>query len=255
MNPKEDHKCIPTDELLAQAKDNIEKFGLHVLSVMGTQYSPSFSYSVGLYQTYNHPEIICIGLPINLGHTIINDVAAIIQSGETISINKNYDNIFENSSAVFLEVDQRNIADYFGTAINYYGKSNFHALQLVWTDRNDKFPWEADFEAEFLHIQPLLDRNADFKFREAKNLRVFTTRQWLDLGKPILHVVHDDNGDWQFLTNDQTLEDAQIVALEQLVLHDKTLNELFELDYGYEADREFIGGEWTITKVEYDEEE
>ena len=57
------------------------------------------------------------------------------------------------------------------------------------------------------------------------------------------------------LTNDQTIEDARIVALEQLVLRDKILNELFELDYGYCADREFIGGEWTRTKLEYDEEE
>ena len=33
---------------------------------------------------------------------------------------------------------------------------------------------------------------------EKFGLLIFTTRQWLDLGKPILHVVHTDDGEWQF---------------------------------------------------------
>src|SRR4030095_13733646 len=101
--------------------------------------------------------------------------------------------------------------------------------------------------------QPLLDRNVDFKFREARNLATFTTRQWIEEQKPILHVVHDDDGDWQFLTGDQMPEDIKIVGLEQLVLRDKTLNEIFDLEYGEEARRKFIGGQWTRTKQKSDD--
>ena len=108
---------------------------------------------------------------------------------------------------------------------------------------------------KFLHTQPLLDRNAEFKFREAKNLATFTTRQWLELRKLILRVYHDHDGDWQFLTGDQMPEDIKIVALEQLVLRDKTLNEVFDLDYGEAADRDSIGGRWTRSKVDKEEEE
>src|SRR5690606_23764380 len=115
-------------------------------------------------------------------------VADLIKKGETIKTYTNYDNIFKDSRAEFLPVDERNIDDYFGAALNYYDKTEFPAVQLVWTDRNDKFPWEEDFEEKFLHDQPLLDRNVDFKFREAKNLGVFTTQQWLDVDKPILRV-------------------------------------------------------------------
>jgi hypothetical protein len=130
----------------------------------------------------------------------------------------------------------------------------FDALQLIWTDRNDKFPWEENFEEEFIYKQPLLDRNADFKFREPRNLATFTTKQWLELRKPILRVVHEHDGDWQFLTGDQMLEDMKIVSLEQLVSQDNTLNELFDLDYGEEAERESIGGRWTRNKFENEEE-
>ena len=223
--------------------------------VSGSDYSPSFVYSIGLFETYNQPEIICFGLPQKLGHEIINDVAELIKNGEAIKTNVNYDNIFKNSRAEFLPVDEKNIDDYFGAALNYYDKMKFPAVQLVWTDRNDKFPWEDNFEEEFLHYQPLLDRNTDFKFREARNVGIFTTRQWLELDKPVLQVVHDTDGDWQFLTGDQMQDDIRLAALEQMVIRDKTLNEVFDLDYGYSMDRDYIGGEWTKTKLENEEDE
>ena len=254
MNTEKEHKCISKDELVVQTRANIDKYGLQVIMVSGSGYSPSFAYSIGLFKTYNHPEIIVFGLPDKLGHEIINDVAELIRNGETIGTYTNYDNIFKNSRAEFLPVDDRNINDYFGAALNYYDKTKFPAVQLVWTDRNNKFPWEDNFEEKFLHDQPLLDRNADFKFREAKNLAVVTTRQWLELGKPVLRVVHDIDGDWQFLTGDQMPEDIRLVALEQMVIRDRTLNEVFDLNYGYSMDRDFIGGEWTKTKLEEEED-
>ena len=254
MDNAKEHQCISKDGLHVQTKSNIAKYGLQVIMVSGSDYSPSFAYSIGLFETYNQPEIICFGLPDKLGHQIINDVAELIKNGESIKTYTNYDNIFRNNRAEFLPVDDRNITDYFGAALNYYGKIKFPAVQLVWTDRNDKFPWEGNFEEKFLHDQPLLDRNADFKFREAKNLAVFTTRQWLELGKPILRVVHDTDGDWQFLTGDQMPEHGRVVALEEMVSKDKTLNEVFDLDYGYSMDRDFIGGEWTKTKLENEED-
>lgn len=249
MTEENKHDCLSKNDLLEQTKSNIEKFGLQVIMVNSTNYSPSFSYSIGLKKTYNHPEIICFGLPNDLGHQIINDVATMIKNGELIESGKIYSEIFHESQATFLKVDERNIPDYFGAALNFYEKEKFKALQLIWTDRKDQFPWDENFEEEFLRKQPLLDRNADFKFNEPKNLTTFTTRQWLEEQKPILRVVHDDDGDWQFLTDDQTLDDIKIVALEELIKHDNTLNEIFDLEYGEEAERKFIGGEWTRNQL------
>lgn len=244
MNNKESHNCSSIDELLANTKLNIEKFGLQVIMVEASSYLPSFAYSVGLWQSYKHPEVICFGLPIDLMHALINDVAEIIKQGEQIEVGKPYADIFKNSNAEFLSVDPGNVSDYFTAAIRHYDHSDFPAIQLIWPDRNKRFPWEKDFEEIFEYKQPLLDRNAVFKFREAKNLGVFTTRQWLDLGQPILRVVHDDDGDWQFLTGDQLEEDIRLVSIEQVVLKDLTLNEVFNLDYGEAADRSYVGDKW-----------
>lgn len=245
-----EHNC--TDD--QKTNSDIEKYGLTVIMIEATEYLPSFAYSIGLWKKFGHPELISFGLTTKTLHAIINLAADIVKDGQTIKTEKTYTDFFETGKSEFVTVDKRNIKHYFGYAIDFYNTIDFPALQLVWTDRNNKYPWEEGFEEEFIYKQPLLDRNADFKFREPKNVAAFTTRQWLELRKPILRVVHENDGDWQFLTGDQMPEDIKIVALEQLVLRDKTLNEIFDLDYGEAADRDSIGGQWTRSKVEDEEE-
>jgi hypothetical protein len=50
--------------------------------------------------------------------------------------------------------------DYLGTAIWFYGKAPrpFPCLQVIWQDRNRKFPWEADCIPEAKPDQPLLKK-------------------------------------------------------------------------------------------------
>ncbi|KLT70408.1 MULTISPECIES: DUF4262 domain-containing protein [Flavobacterium] len=254
MTSEKKHNCIDSDQLIENAKNNIEKYGLQVIIIEATDYLPSFAYSIGFWQKYRHPEIICFGLSNSLLQTLINNVAEIIKENESIIEGKNYPDIFENARAEFLKVHPDNISDYFGSAINFYEKEDFPAFQLVWTDRNDKFPWEENFEEEFRHKQPLLDRNNNFKFIEPKNLATFTTKQWLE-GKSVVRVVHDHDGDWLFFTDDEvSIEDSVIVALEQLITKDNTLNQVFDLEYGEEAERRFIGDKWIRNKFEPDDE-
>lgn len=243
---KENHSCIN----LNQTKSNIEKYGLSIIQIESTKYLPSFAYSVGLTETFHHPEIICFGLNTQLLHDLINDVVEIIKKEGRLNPEKEYQNIFKDSRAKFLPIDPRNIEDYFKVAIQYFGSQKINGLQLIWTDRNNKFPWEDGFEEKFKFVQPLLDRNADFKFREPKDLGVFTSTQWLNDYEPILRVYHDEDGDWQFLTKEVDFENGKIVTLEQMTLRDQTLNETFDLDYGEIAERDFIGGKWRRSKFE-----
>lgn len=252
MTSEEKHNCRDDNRIIS----DIEKYGLSVIILDATEYLPSFAYSIGLWKKFKHPEIICFGLKTSTLGGLINDVADLVKNGKTIETNRNYDDFFENGVVQFIPVDKRNYEDYFGTAIDIYDTYDFPALQFVWTDRNNNFPWEEGFDEGFTYRQPLLDRNADFKFREAKNLAAFTTIQWIEQNKPIIHVIHDSDGDWQFLTDDEhSTENIKIVALEQIILKDKTLNEVFDLEYGEQAERNFIGDKWVRNKFEYDDEE
>jgi len=183
------------DELLQKTKLNIEKYGLQFISINATDYLPSFTYSIGLLQSYQHPEVICFGLKTDLMHALINDVAEMIKHSGKIEVGKLYSNIFSKVDAQFVSVDSRNTGDYFQFALKYYQRHQIPAMQLIWPDDANRFPLETNFQESLIYKQPLLDRNADFKFREAKNLGIFTTRQWLELDQPILRVVHDSDGD------------------------------------------------------------
>lgn len=228
----------------------VEEYGWYVPLFPATAYLPSFAYTIGLWKNFNHPELIAFGLSTDTLHAVLNFGGEIVKAGGKLVPNSRYTDFFENSEAYIIEVDERNIRDYFGYGI-WYNKEPFKALQIVWTDRNEKFPWENDFEEQFLYKQPLLDRNFEFKFSEPKSLAVFTNRHHLELNKPILYVVHDYEGDWQFVTDDDISdEDARLISLEELIKRDRSLNDLFNLDYGQYAERKSVNDAWVRGKLE-----
>ena len=233
--------------------EDIKKYGWTVMLIEATDYLPSFAYTIGLWKNYKHPELITFGLTTKTLHTILNVGGELVKDGQRLQVDYDYDDFFENGIAQLIQVDPRSLKDYFGYGIWFNDTNNFPALQLVWTDRNKLYPWDTHFEEEFQYRQPLLDRNADFKFREEKNLAVFTTKQWIEGNDTIVRVVHDKEGDWQFLTGEQMPEDIKIVALEQMTLLDPALNDLFNLDYGESAERGYVGDKWTRSSVQNDQ--
>lgn len=226
----------------------VNEFGWYVAKFEATEYLPSFAYTIGLWKNYNHPELIIFGLTPDTLHNILNIGGDIAKAGDKLIANQESDELFDNSKAYILEVNQKNLKDYFGYGI-WFNEGEFPVHQIVWTDKNHKFPWAQDFQNEFTHRQPLLDRNFEFKFREDKNLGVLTNRHFLEEGKPILYVEHDDEGDWTFLTGDDFLSsDARLIWLEDIIEMDKSLNELFNLDYGESAQRKSLKDKWIRNK-------
>lgn len=58
------HQQSSQEERFEKTKSDIQQFGLQVIMIPACDYLPSFAYSVGLWQTHRHPEIICFGLPV-----------------------------------------------------------------------------------------------------------------------------------------------------------------------------------------------
>lgn len=218
----------------------INQYGLSVIALEATDYLPSYAHSVGLWQQYQHPEIIIFGLPPTMMQGILNEIATILKDGESIELNKIYDTFFENGHAIFVAIDERNKNDYFTYAIDFYKNANFKTIELIWTDRNYKFPWDEGFESEFKFKQPLLNLNADFKFLEEKDLLVKVSK---NKSLPIIKVVHDADANWYFYT-DTSKTDWEELTLEYLIIQDPSLNNLFDLDYGQVAERKDKDSGW-----------
>ena len=226
--------------------NNIEKYGCHLALLEADNYLPAFAYTIGLYKKFNHPEIICFGLGTDVMGALLNHVRDLTEQGETIIPYKSYSGFLNGYDVQFLPVDKTFYPDYMGYGGWFYDMSfDFPALQLVWPDKENRFPWEDGFNVDWKFKQPLLDRNTDFKFYEERNLGVYTTKQVLD-GEPILYVYHNNDGDWQFHScDDPDVEDAKLVSLEQIVKLDSSVNEVYFLQYGEKAWRESKDDEWS----------
>ncbi len=85
----------------------------------------------------------------------------------------------------------------------------------------------------------------DFRFGEDRHTGVFTCRHvWTD-GKPILFVSRDEDGDWQFLCDDDhraaVANESLLVCLEHIVSRDPSVNELATMCTAHVAKREGLG--------------
>lgn len=231
-------------------KENIEKYGCHLALFEADNYLPAFAYSIGLYKKFDHPEIICFGLPTDLMGSLLNHARDLVKQGETLVPNKLYSGFLNGYDIQFIPVDEAFYPDYLGYGGWYYDESfDFPILQLVWPDKEQRFPWEENFNPDWQFLQPLLDRDTDFRFYEKRNLGVYTTKQVLD-SEPILYVYHNEDGDWQFhSSSDPDINDAKLVSLESLVKKDSSLNNIYFLQYGWKAWRNSVNDEW-----EYEED-
>ena len=229
---------------------DIEQYGFHVATIPGDGYSPAFAYTIGLFKTYGCPELICFGLNHDLMHSMFWTAKELFDKQPSPNLSIGYPDFIGDFDVRFLPVGKARYADYFGYGHWFYKNWDFPVLQIVWPDKQTLFPWEENFNPDWKFKQPLLDRDNDFKFREERNVAVFTTRQVLE-GLPILRVSHETDGDWQFLCNTTTnLVDVKVVRLDELVKIDSTLNNLYELNYGWSAWRSTPEDGWQTEESE-----
>jgi hypothetical protein len=83
---------------------------------------------------------------------------------------------------------------------------------------------------------------------ESVNKAVITTRYVLDANSLITYVVYDEDGDWQFFSDEDVTEsDACIVSVKQILALDDSLNEL-DLKPGQATERSDADAPWQTIK-------
>lgn len=78
---------------------------------------------------------------------------------------------------------------------------------------------------------------------------VFTTKDIINNKTPILRVLYDDEGDWQFLNNEMELmeDDAMLVSLNEILQIDNSLSKLIsQLHKGEIAYRKDSDSPWIL---------
>jgi hypothetical protein len=88
--------------------------------------------------------------------------------------------------------------------------------------------------------------NADhWPFAEPRSWVTFVTAQVLEHAEPILHAVHGQDGEWQFIgSTDSTLENAKVIALHEAVALDPSVLQLADMPVGWHAVRDSPQDAW-----------
>jgi Domain of unknown function (DUF4262) len=69
------------DEREQKTVSDIETFGCTVIHVKATASGPSWSYTIGIFDTCGKPEIIAVGLKSETAHFLLNEAADRLRSG------------------------------------------------------------------------------------------------------------------------------------------------------------------------------
>lgn len=157
---------LPTPEQIAQraaenldqARVGVEKEGWHLLAVLGKDSDHGYLHTVGLWQTFQHPEIILFSGkkdPTNVASSILSMVER-VRNGERLEAGQRYDSIFNQFPGALRKVHSRWVRELLGTAVAFYGRPEFPVLQLFWPDKDSRFPWENNFDPALFAAQPML---------------------------------------------------------------------------------------------------
>jgi hypothetical protein len=97
----------------------------------------------------------------------------------------------------------------------------------------------------------------NWPFDQPRNCATFTLRQVMLKKEAILRVTHDlDDHGWQFIgSTDANMQDAMLVALEEVVNLDLSVLEVADLPPGWQAIRESSTHAWVRSINPKDDEE
>jgi len=112
-------------------KHNIKEYGWHCLAVSAGETTAEFSYTIGLMESYQHPELILVGLNADIAHDRLNQYVAYIREGKRIINETGLTELIWNS----IDVQVRQLTDdgvsfYMGVAKHYYKHKKIDALIL-----------------------------------------------------------------------------------------------------------------------------
>jgi hypothetical protein len=145
------------DEHDKQLLSDIDRVGWHIVIVEEDEEGPRFAYTVGLFHSFGHPEVIVVGQRIELQGYLLNEIGSQIKSGSVFVPNVRYPDLLEVPfECAFVDVSPAALDEYLGYARWYYRDRIFPVLQCLWPDRSNLTPIDPRFEPRLRGRQPLL---------------------------------------------------------------------------------------------------
>lgn len=144
--------------------EQMRKWGWVVTGVPGKAI-----YTVGLMER-GHPEVMVHGLGPTQTHDLLIRCVEMVEKGHVFEPGI-HDQVAEGFPTEFVEVHPSNFHDWLGQALDYHeswSRDPLRFVQLVWCDRNGKFPRDPEYEDEFKHQLMFDVRRPEYEIDEGR---------------------------------------------------------------------------------------
>jgi hypothetical protein len=134
----------------------VDEHGWAISGRYASERVPAWAYSVGMWLSCQAPELVICGLPVQNAASLINAIGVRIADGEQFAPGDELEDVcpaqlaFRPIDPSWRETGLLEISDEF------YGMVRPPYLQVVWSDKQGRFPWDARFQPAFDRLQPLL---------------------------------------------------------------------------------------------------
>ena len=135
----------------------IAEFGHAVLPVPDNPLTPRYTYTVGLTETYGHPELLVFALDHAMAIRMLNALVARIRGGRAIDTREQVDGV-ANFPLAFRMATPDMARKYAPECFRRYQEwtRSPAVMQVVVCDAVGKLPWDAGYINGMREIQPHL---------------------------------------------------------------------------------------------------
>lgn len=115
-------------------------------------YDAAFAYTVGLWLTWRHPELVLVGRWPH-AHAIIASAVALVTAGRRLQDGETSDEVLDGYDVRFARVSEGRRVELLTYADWANGRRPFEAIQLVLPDSSGRWPDDPGYDS---YPQPLL---------------------------------------------------------------------------------------------------
>ncbi len=138
--------------------EKVREYGFFIPYVVDDGPTPnfrqSFGYTVGLWRSWQVPEVIVFGLPSDNCQGMLSEIADRAAAGTPVPTGKRVSDVATGLDIALLPIRPAEKLAHLRSARWFYGQDDFPAVQLVWPDTQGLFPWQDGFDARFANDQP-----------------------------------------------------------------------------------------------------
>jgi hypothetical protein len=93
---------------------DIDQYGWHLVGIEQDDDGPGFAYSVGLYRSFGHPEILVIGLAVDVMFGMVNGVGELVRGGKRFEHLDESGDVINGFNVAFRQVQVASYDAYLG---------------------------------------------------------------------------------------------------------------------------------------------